>query len=896
MSQPQPQLHKGIVKQVLSGDCVIVRGQPKGGPPPEQQIAFSNVVAPKVGRRANPNIEGSLETKDEPYAWESREYLRSMLIGKEVSFTIEYKPPGSGRVYGSVFTKKSDGELVNLTESLVSEGLLEVRRGGIKPSDDQNKLIDLEEAAKAAKKGKWADDANEHVRNITWNVENPRNFVDQKRGKPVDAIIEMVRDGSTIRAFTLPNYDYVTVMMTGIKCPMYKLEGDKQTPEPFAEEAKFFTESRLLQREVKIIFEGVSNQNFLGSVIHPAGNIAELMLKEGFARCVDWSMGVLSSGHEKYRQAEKSAKQKQLRIWKGYAPSGNKMPIKDSEFTGKVVECINADAIVVVLPSKEYKKIFFSSLRPPRAMVKEDDTQENGPSRNGKRGKPLYDIPYMFEAREFLRKKLIGKKVDVKIDYVKPANDGYPERTCATVTIGGINIAEALISKGLATALRHRQDDDQRSSQYDDLLAAENRASKNGKGLHSKKEPPMHRVADISGDRAKAAQFLPFLQRAGKSSAIVEFVASGSRFRLYLPKETCQITFLLAGISCPKVRSVSPQGNLISEGEPFGAQALEYSKEHCMQREVEVQVENIDRAGNFIGWMFVDGHNLSADLVEHGLSKVHFTAERTEYFKDLTQRETKAKDSKLNMWQGFVEEKIDTVVEETERKTNFTTVVVTEISDGVTFWAQNVDTAERFEQMIMQLRNDLTSNPPLPGSFTPRKGDMCAGLFIDNLWYRVKVEKVDSLESVHVLYMDYGNRDVIPATKMANLPPAYHSFAAQAHEYTLACLIAPKDEDDRAMLSDAFKRQALNEKFLLNVEYRQNGQEFATLVNPSTKDDISSGLLADGLAMVEKRKEKRLQKILANYRKAQEEARSNRVNLWCYGDFTEDDAPEFGYR
>ncbi len=90
-------------------------------------------------------------------------------------------------------------------------------------------------------------------------------------------------------------------------------------------------------------------------------------------------------------------------------------------------------------------------------------------------------------------------KVDVKIDYVKPANDGYPERTCGTVTIGGINVAEALISKGLSTALRHRQDDDQRSSQYDDLLAAENRASKNGKGLHSKKEAPIHRVADISG-------------------------------------------------------------------------------------------------------------------------------------------------------------------------------------------------------------------------------------------------------------------------------------------------------------------------------------------------------------------------------------------------------------
>ena len=60
------------------------------------------------------------------------------------------------------------------------------------------------------------------------------------------------------------------------------------------------------------------------------------------------------------------------------------------------------------------------------------------------------------------------------------------------------NIAEALISKGLGTCLRHRQDDDQRSSCYDDLLAAEARAVKNGKGVKSKKDVPVHRIADFS--------------------------------------------------------------------------------------------------------------------------------------------------------------------------------------------------------------------------------------------------------------------------------------------------------------------------------------------------------------------------------------------------------------
>lgn len=53
------------------------------------------------------------------------------------------------------------------------------------------------------------------------------------------------------------------------QAPMFKMEGDQQVPEEFAEEAKYFTESRLLQRDVKIILEGASNQNFLGTVLHP---------------------------------------------------------------------------------------------------------------------------------------------------------------------------------------------------------------------------------------------------------------------------------------------------------------------------------------------------------------------------------------------------------------------------------------------------------------------------------------------------------------------------------------------------------------------------------------------------------------------------------------------------
>ena len=35
------------------------------------------------------------------------------------------------------------------------------------------------------------------------------------------------------------------------------------------------------------------------------GNIAERLIKEGFARCVDWSMAMVSKDKEKLRSAEK---------------------------------------------------------------------------------------------------------------------------------------------------------------------------------------------------------------------------------------------------------------------------------------------------------------------------------------------------------------------------------------------------------------------------------------------------------------------------------------------------------------------------------------------------------------------------------------------------------------
>ena len=67
--------------------------------------------------------------------------------------------------------------------------------------------------------------------------------------------------------------------------------------------------------------------------------------------------------------AYRAAKQQQLRIWKGYQPSSSAtLSQGSSNFSGKVVEVVNGDALVIKKGDQQYQKIWFSSIRPPRSV------------------------------------------------------------------------------------------------------------------------------------------------------------------------------------------------------------------------------------------------------------------------------------------------------------------------------------------------------------------------------------------------------------------------------------------------------------------------------------------------------------------------------------------------
>lgn len=107
-------------------------------------------------------------------------------------------------------------------------------------------------------------------------------------------------------------------LMSGIHADSFKrVEGFAQPqPEPFAVEAKFFAEIRLLNRDVKIRIEDADDfGNIYGTVIHPNGNAALLLLRNGFAKIQEWGMKLVEHP-QKYREALKEAQQLRVRKWR----------------------------------------------------------------------------------------------------------------------------------------------------------------------------------------------------------------------------------------------------------------------------------------------------------------------------------------------------------------------------------------------------------------------------------------------------------------------------------------------------------------------------------------------------------------------------------------------------
>lgn len=180
-----------------------------------------------------------------------------------------------------------------------------------------------------------------------------------------------------------------------------------------------------------------------------------------------------------------------------------------------------------------------------------------------------------------------------------------------------------------------------------------------------------------------------------------------------------------------------------------------------------------------------------------------------------------------------------------------------------TIFVQTCQQGPKAEELIAKLRQEFQVNPPLPGAYTPKRGDICAAKYsVDDQWYRAKIEKVQG-SYVSIRYIDYGNQETVTSTRLAALPAVYATEKAFATEYSLACVALPKDAEFADLALKYLREDLFTGKLLLNIEYKPQGAPPAITLLSDKKVDLIKNLITDGLLLVEKRKERRLNKLVS---------------------------------
>ncbi|KAL8676648.1 MAG: hypothetical protein Q9186_006847 [Xanthomendoza sp. 1 TL-2023] len=886
------------VKSVLSGDTLVLTSLESSQ---ERLFSLAFVSAPKLQR-----------DNEEAFAFQSRDFLRRATVGKVIQFVVLYTiPTGNKREYGTV-TLQSGEELPDVC---IAEGWAKLRedsrRKDLSEASESllNHLEHLQGKAKADGKGLWAAQGG-HIEN-SHEIPDPKAFAQKFNGKDLDAIVERVLTGDRmiLRLLVSPSKHIQTIVtVAGIRAPKRAntAEGKEQPAEPLANESHQFVETRLLQRSVKAKVLGLTPQNQLICIVkHPNGSIADFLLKEGLAQCTDFHSTLLGAEMKTLRQAEKHAKDNQLGLFKGHVES---KASGASDVDATVSRIVRVDTISVRTKSGGEKTVQLSSIRGPKPK---DDKQG----------------PHEQDAKEFLRKKLIGKHIRVSTDGIKPPSEGFPEREVATIFAGNNNVALILVEAGYASVIRHRKDDTDRSPYYDDLLAAEEAAQSEQKGMWSSKAPAAKAYQDYSDSLQKAKIQSSVLQRQKRVPAVVDYVKSGSRFTVLIPRENAKLTFVISCIRCPRSAR-----NPNEKAEPFGQEAHDLANRRCLQRDVEIDVESTDKQGGFIGTLYINRENFAKVLLEEGYATVHaYSAEQSSHATELFAAEQKAKDARKGVWHdydpaaeeadgagapdstqsttnGTVNGSSSTTASSAPAKKDYRDIIVTHIDPAtcaLKFQHISPAASHALSTLMSAFRTfHLSPSSSSSSDTAPKTGEILAGKFSeDGEWYRARIRRNDrDAKTSDVLFIDYGNSEMVPWKDIRPLGPAEKfgtgKLKAQAMDAQLSFCQFPTGNKEYMDDAVAFLREVLEGKQVVgSVDFvEKEGLLWVTVFDPNGRGEgkevnVNEEVVGEGLAMVPRKLkgwEVGRGEVVKRFREREEEAKGERRGMWEYGDLTED--------
>jgi len=326
---------EAVCLQVHSGDSITIRDEKTKE---VSRIFLSHIKAPKLGR-PNKNEE------DKPWAWQSREYLRKILVGKKVRCEFDYNkdnPESNMKMnFYSVFRyldtenavkskiANKENATTGITEVKEKNVNVELLESGLasyiipKVDDDISKYLDSYQIAeKTGKEKKVGIHSTKSPALANFSDLTTANKIKKKEfvnflvnQKNLQCVVEHCYNGSRFKLRIEKNKCYVKFGLLGIKT----FGNEKNTidlHDKFYNEALNFVYDNYMQREGTCdIVQSDKSGNYFGYLYLNNANIATLLLKNGLAVAdVARSNNPVIHMNE-FLTAEKSAEKEGKNIW-----------------------------------------------------------------------------------------------------------------------------------------------------------------------------------------------------------------------------------------------------------------------------------------------------------------------------------------------------------------------------------------------------------------------------------------------------------------------------------------------------------------------------------------------------------------------------------------------------
>ena len=787
-------MKKGLVKGVQSGDTIIISGKiPKsGGLPEEFSLTLTGVLAPKIGN--------SSKLEEEPFSFDSREFLRKLVVGKIVLYKVDYTH--NDRKFGHITYEDKNINAEILKNGFAKLSFLPKTHENLSKSELWSLLLESEKEGKEKRRGIYQEniDVKKHIRHLhnLSDSEEDKKKIEEAIDKniEVDAIIEYVFNCAFVSVY-IPEWNcFAKVNLRFVSIP-------SNTKDPnLYKKGKAYCERTCLSKDVKLkIFDFDENKNLICDIIvlDKNQNLAELVLKEGYSKSFTggnknpkvYNLSDINLA----RAAESEAKSKRLGVWKNEIISETKSLKKDKEEDLSDVKCImvnSGDSLTVLNNKKDEIRIFLSNLKAP-ALARFGTDEQNK--------------PWAFQSREFVRKKLVGKNVKCDLDYIhtinvdsskaKEESNKPSKRVMKFYTVYYQNdknetecINIDLIKNGLANLTNYKIEEGNPSKEFDLMLKAEQEAKNNKIGLFSPKAPPLCTYSDLlSSGRTKKKEFINFLTGLSHLNCMVDFCFSANKFKLRIDEKQVFIPFGLIG-----VKSFTNDKNNSSLFQKYFKISHEFVVNTILQRDGICDIVQADKVGNYFGNFIFEGKNFGTILIEKGLAVLNERSGdlgKNKYINEMREAEKKAQKEKIGLWEDEGVAKLlkgDSFNEGLSSDTKFEEInkdVKIRITDQIDFHKFYCNflpnkTLEKIEDILADYDDGIKEAEKL--SLPIKNGTLCAAKFPDDKkYYRGLVKRFfKDKNEFEIEFIDYGNIEKVKLNDLIKLDGKISSLPPQA--------------------------------------------------------------------------------------------------------------------